>query len=126
MTKGTIYKCDMCDKRFKTPEFVQKHIFNKHKEELDKKFNKSRFEDMMKENYHSDPNKFTNQFNSGSGGGYSGSYQSRDRRGGGGDYRRKYDRENRDEGDEGGKRLYKKYIDYDDPTTNASKNNPER
>ena len=24
------YKCDLCSKMFKGPEFVHKHIFNKH------------------------------------------------------------------------------------------------
>jgi hypothetical protein len=35
VTKASIYKCDMCDKRFKTPEFVHKHLFNKHADALD-------------------------------------------------------------------------------------------
>lgn len=52
----------MCQKRFKSPEFVQKHIFNKHAEELDEKFNKSIFEKMLKENYMNDPNKFTSSY----------------------------------------------------------------
>lgn len=52
----------MCDKRFKSSEFVNKHIFNKHADELDKKFNKFRFEEMLKENYMNDPNKFINSY----------------------------------------------------------------
>jgi hypothetical protein len=63
----------MCEKRFKTSEFVNKHIFNKHGEDLDKKFNEARFEDMLKENYLEDPNKFINTFNS-TGGGVGGGY----------------------------------------------------
>ncbi len=54
--------CELCEKRFKSPEFVQKHIFNKHGEELDKKFNKSRFEEMLKENYLNDPHRFVNSY----------------------------------------------------------------
>lgn len=82
----------MCNKKFKSPEFVHKHIFNKHGEELDKKFNKSRFEEMMKENYFNDPNKFINTFassSSGHHGGSGGSSYNRDRRGA--DGRRRYD-----------------------------------
>jgi hypothetical protein len=57
---GTKYKCkfEECDKLFKGGEFVLKHIFNKHLEELDKKFNETRFRELMKENYMNDPNKF--------------------------------------------------------------------
>ncbi len=57
------YKCKVCDKMFKGPEFVHKHIFNKHKPDLDKKFNKVRFDALLKENYFNDPNKMINQPN---------------------------------------------------------------
>lgn len=46
---------------FKGPEFVNKHIFTKHEQTLTEKFNKIRFDDMLKENYLNDPNKFVNQ-----------------------------------------------------------------
>jgi len=39
---------------------VNKHIFNKHEEVLDEKFNKVRFEQMLKENYFNDPRKLIN------------------------------------------------------------------
>jgi len=58
VTKGSIYLCQMCDKKFKSPDFVQKHIFNKHDDELDQKFKHHRFEDMMKENYLNDPGRY--------------------------------------------------------------------
>jgi hypothetical protein len=58
--KGNKYKCKVCDKMFKGPEFVNKHIFTKHEQTLSEKFNKIRFDDMLKENYLNDPNKFVN------------------------------------------------------------------
>jgi hypothetical protein len=45
---------------FKGPEFVHKHIFNKHEDALNEKFNKVRFDELMKENYLADPNKIIN------------------------------------------------------------------
>ena len=30
MVGEDVYKCEICTKRFKTPQFVNKHIFNKH------------------------------------------------------------------------------------------------
>lgn len=130
MTKGSIYQCAMCEKRFKTSVFVQKHIFNKHNEELDKKFNKLRFEDMLKENYMEDPNKFINTYSnlSGGRGDRYGGHSAADRRAGGGDYRRRYDNDKGD-GDyrRGGGGPRKEYVDYDDPNAAAAKtNNPER
>ena len=113
VTKGQIYMCMMCDKKFKTPDFVQKHIINKHGEELDLKFKSRRVEDMVKENYLNDPNRFTNSFVPFGSSGY------RDRRGGGRSYREGHD-------DRGGERRRKEYVDYDDPKVNASKINPER
>lgn len=142
VTKGSIYQCVMCEKRFKTPDFVQKHIFNKHEGELDEKFNKLRFEDMLKENYMEDPNKFISSYSSGGGyGGRGGDYGGRggsaadNRRFGGGDYggnRRRYeggrDYDRGGDGDHrrGGNR--KEYIDYDDPNQTAAKagGNPDR
>ena len=35
VTSGSIYNCDLCNKRFKSTEFVNKHIFNKHSDVLD-------------------------------------------------------------------------------------------
>lgn len=60
VTKGSIYKCDICDKRFKSSDFVHKHIFNKHEQNLDEKFNKIRFDILIKENYLNDPHKIIN------------------------------------------------------------------
>ena len=53
----------ICEKKFKTQDFVHKHIFNKHPDVLDDRFNKARFENMMKENYIADPRKLTMAFN---------------------------------------------------------------
>jgi len=44
ITPGSVYQCLICEKKFKSTEFVNKHIFNKHEEVLDEKFNKVRFE----------------------------------------------------------------------------------
>jgi len=61
-TEGSVYQCiiDECNKRFKSAEFVHKHIHNKHADVLDKKFNSTRFEDMFRENYFNDPKKIIN------------------------------------------------------------------
>lgn len=60
MTSGQVYQCGLCDKKFKTSDFVIKHILNKHADILDQKFNKHRYADMMKENYLNDPRKMVN------------------------------------------------------------------
>jgi hypothetical protein len=101
---------------FKGPEFVHKHIFNKHEDALNEKFNKVRFDELMKENYMSDPNKIINQPESSSyyGGGRSGGY--RDRRGGGGDYYRNRREGGGDRHWERDERKQREYIDYDDPS----------
>ncbi len=67
---GSVYQCEIkdCQKRFKTTEFVHKHIFNKHGDLLDEKFNKVRFEAMFRENYFNDPRKMINQPGTGMGG----------------------------------------------------------
>jgi hypothetical protein len=102
---------------------VHKHIFNKHPDVLESRFNKVRFEELFKENYMSDPNKLVNQVNTGGygGGGYGGGYNRK-----GGDYRggRQYERYDKDRED----RKRKEYIDYDDPSiaTKNNTNNPER
>lgn len=104
------FKCKLCDKMFKGPEFVHKHIFNKHEDALNEKFNKVRYDELMKENYLSDPNKIINQPNTSY-------YERRDYRRT--DYRRR----------EGGRdwerddRKQKEYVDYDDPQRNVQ--NPE-
>lgn len=60
VSKGSKYKCTICDKLFKGPEFVHKHVLIKHAEGLYKKFNKVRFDELLKESYMNDPNKFIN------------------------------------------------------------------
>lgn len=37
--EGRKYSCKLCQKAFKTPEFVRKHIMNKHDDRLNEKFN---------------------------------------------------------------------------------------
>ena len=46
LNEGQVYQCDVkeCLKKFKTQEFVHKHIFNKHEDLLNHKFNQKRFE----------------------------------------------------------------------------------
>lgn len=121
----------LCDKRFKTSDFVQKHIFNKHAEDLDRRFNQMRFDEMLKENYMEDPHKFINTFSLSGYGGYGqgegrGGYgrdRGGDRRFGAAD-RRRYDRQDFEGGE---RRPRKDYVDYDDPTTfAATAGNPDR
>ena len=97
-----MYLCQMCDKKFKTPDFVHKHIFNKHADELDQKFKHHRFEDLMKENFFNDPSRLQYTL---------GGYASRD------GYRRDFRRGPREFGGEERKR---QYVDYDDPKTQAA------
>lgn len=40
---GNTFKCKLCEKRFKGPEFLKKHILNKHNNVLHEKFNIVRF-----------------------------------------------------------------------------------
>ena len=60
---GQVYQCLIkdCLKKFKSAEFVHKHIHNKHADVLDEKFNKRRFREMFRENYFKDPKKLINQ-----------------------------------------------------------------
>lgn len=126
----------MCDKRFKTSDFVQKHIFNKHAEELDEKFSKPRFEDMLKDNYLEDPSKFINSFQGPNGGGFNGDgarggYYGRDRNQGDRRFpasdRRRYDGGGGRDFEGGDRRPRKEYVDFDDPSLNAAvTGNPER
>jgi hypothetical protein len=116
---GQVYQCIVkdCYKKFKSSEFVHKHIHNKHADVLDEKFNKSRFKDMFKENYFKDPKKLINYPQvSGSSGQYGGgsTYGSRGAsdRGGRGGYRGgRYE----DRGGEGQQQYRKNYVDLDDP-----------
>ncbi len=57
--EGKVYQCEIksCGKRFKSPEFVHKHIFNKHADVLNDKFNKQNLRDLFKNNYFNDPRK---------------------------------------------------------------------
>lgn len=59
--KDSKYLCKICEKMFMGKDFVKKHIGMKHSEQMSDKFNKARFETMLRESYRSDPNKFTNQ-----------------------------------------------------------------
>ena len=132
--QNSVYQCMVCDKKFKTTEFVQKHIANKHADTLDAKFNKFRFEQMFKEAYMNDPRKLINQpgfqFGQPQGGGgfvreggFRGGYQGR------GGFRRGDD--GREGGDQGGRPPHfnsnRRYVDYDDPQKYQSNlHNPER
>jgi hypothetical protein len=94
---------------------VHKHFFNKHGDVLDEKFNRSRFEAMMNENYQNDPKKMINQpgfvaggpGGPGRDGGFRGGFGERGGRGGG----FRGGRGDRDDGRGG-----RAYQDYDDPT----------
>jgi hypothetical protein len=101
--------CTICEKRFKTIEFVNKHIFNKHEEKFAKFYSS-----IAKHNYMSDPNKLVNQpyFNeSRNQGGY------RDRRHG--DYRSRYDNNRGYDKDREDKKR-ETYVDHDDPSKHAN------
>ncbi len=119
--------CEICDKRFKTPEFVHKHIFNKHKDKLDEKFNKIRFDQMFRENYIDDPNKLINtpmpSHGGGGYGGYHGGGGYRDR----GGYRKRYEGGGSHFDRDRDERKKRDYIDYDDPQRYQQQHqNPER
>lgn len=113
LAQGSIYQCGNCEKKFKTAEFVHKHFFNKHEDVLDQRFNKRRFEMMIKENYLNDPRKLVNTPSFGGA-------QGRDFRGGYGSGGRGGFRGGRDNRDGRG------YIDHDDPMRNQQLQNPER
>ena len=55
------YSCQICDKLFRAPHYVEKHLLNKHDDEVYKKVDQKRFEELLFENYMNDPNKFINQ-----------------------------------------------------------------
>lgn len=55
------YSCLICDKLFRAPHYVEKHILNKHEEKVFKKVDEKRFEELLFDNYMKDPNKFINQ-----------------------------------------------------------------
>jgi hypothetical protein len=54
------YACLLCEKNFKGSHFVEKHITVKHEETIQAKI-KSRFKEMVLENYLADPQKLVNQ-----------------------------------------------------------------
>ena len=58
--EGRKYSCKLCHKAFKSPEFVMKHIKNKHEDRLNEKFNYSYFQRQARDNYLDDPNRISN------------------------------------------------------------------
>ena len=129
INEGQVYQCliEGCEKKFKTSDFVHKHIHNKHSDILDKKFNSIRFEEMFRENYFNDPKKLITQpqISSSSaqhGGSSYGSRGTSDRGGRGGYRGGRYD-------DRGGdnQQHRKSYVDLDDPNRyKDQQQNPER
>jgi len=106
VAKGDRYSCQICNKVFRGPDFVKKHIANKHEDILDQKFMPF-FEDKLKENYLADPQKFTNQPSVGQ------AFAGNPFRGRGG--RRHQNTDWDQEGKE--ERKQREYVDYDDPGT---------
>jgi len=113
------YSCQICDKLFRAPHYVEKHILNKHDTKVYKKIDQRRFEELLFENYMKDPNKFINQPSNPNfqniGGFRRGTFNRRgisDRKYD--DYRRK-GRGDRNPDQQENKR---EYIDYDDPNQN--------
>lgn len=51
------YSCQICDKLFRAPHYVEKHILNKHESKLYSKVDKSRFDELMFENFIKNPSK---------------------------------------------------------------------
>ena len=58
--EGRKYSCKLCNKAFKSPEFVVKHIKNKHDDRLNEKFNYVYFRGQARDNYLDDPNRISN------------------------------------------------------------------
>ena len=56
---GKAYCCKICEKFFKEPEFVIKHIKNKHADVLNEKFNADHFRTITRDNYLQDPNRIS-------------------------------------------------------------------
>lgn len=48
---GMAYSCKICEKFFKEPSFVVKHIKNKHADVLNEKFNSEHFKTIGRDNY---------------------------------------------------------------------------
>jgi hypothetical protein len=132
--EGRKYSCKLCQKAFKSPDFVVKHIKNKHDDRLNEKFNYVYFRGQARDNYLDDPNRISspppatdtkpqNSF------GAAGQFQRKDSmtpRTPGQPFAPRYGRqpsenEANPEGDKLGdglqeKKPIKEYIDYDDPT----------
>lgn len=51
LSTGKGYACKICNKNFKGPEFVIKHIVNKHADKLNEKFNVKYFRTLARDNY---------------------------------------------------------------------------
>ena len=51
MKTGMAYSCKICEKFFKEPSFVVKHIKNKHADVLNEKFNSEHFKTIGRDNY---------------------------------------------------------------------------
>ena len=63
--KGVVcQRCKICDKNFKAPEFVLKHIKNRHAADLKEKFNIKYFSTLARDNYLQDPNGISETHNS--------------------------------------------------------------
>lgn len=55
------FQCSLCEKLFRGPNFVEKHILNKHVSDLKKRVNDDFFKGQMFDRYLADPNKPINQ-----------------------------------------------------------------
>lgn len=122
LTRIYRYSCQICDKLFRAPHYVEKHIVNKHHDKVETKVDSKRFDELLFNNFIKNPSKFTssylldhyfilNEFNN---------FRSRGtfqpRRPGGYRHQRMDDR--RRPGRYNEHRERREYIDYDDPNQN--------
>ena len=128
---GEEYSCGICGKKFKSEEYVIKHINNKHQDHVDETYERESTKDWLKrtiqqklkkdtkQNYFNDENKLMNQpgrkYHSNESSYY---HQREDQQGSAG----KGGYKGRSGGHRGSRGGYKTYIDYDDPKMNENTN----
>ena len=58
------YSCQICDKLFRAPHYVEKHILNKHENKVYDKVDKKRFDELLFDNFIKNPSKFFQNYKS--------------------------------------------------------------